>query len=223
MKRFAWVGVIAAVAVADTGTAVKSSPSEYQAHEAVRGAVLAASVIAPDQVARIFSSAVSKNFVVVDLAVFPENGRSVDLSSIDFSLNTNLASTPAEVAWHGKKQPSLDPRIPSSRPVNVTTEVGVAVASGTNPATGRTQHGVGTYEGVAVDNYPRPAAPPPSSSSTDNTYVLEGKLRGYELQEGPTSAPISGYLYFPLDKKRKGDVPVLEYSRSGERARLTLR
>lgn len=223
MKRLAWIGVIAAAAIADTGTAVKSGPSEYQAHEALQGAVIAASILPADQVAKIFSSAVSKNFVVVDMAVFPERGRTFDVSAIDFSLNTSLAATASEVAWHGKKQPSLDPRIPSSQPVNVTTEVGVAVGSRTDPVTGRTQHGVGTYGGVAVDNYPRPAAPASTSSSADNTYVIEGKLRGYELQDGPASAPISGYLYFPIVRKHKGDALVLEYSRSGERARLTLR
>ena len=222
MKRLLWVGVIAAAAIADTGTAVKSSPSEYQAHEAVRGAVIAATVLPSDQVARIFSGAVSKNFVVVDVAVFPERGGSFDISAIDFSFNTSLAATASEVAWHGKKQPSVDPRIPSSRPVNVSAEAGIGVGSRTDPATGRTQHGVGTYGGVGVDNYPRPA-PPVSTSSADSTYVMEGKLRGYELQDGPASAPISGYLYFPIDRKHKGDAPVLEYSRSGEHARLTLR
>ena len=209
-------------ALADTGTAVKTGPAEYQAHDAVRGAVIAASVLAPDQAARIFSGAVSKNFVVVDVAVFPESGHAFDISAIDFSLNTSFPATAGEVAWHGKKQPDADPRIPASRPVNVSAEAGIAVGSRTDPATGRTQHGVGGYGGVGVDNYPRPAAPA-STSSADTTYAMEGKLRGYELQDGPASAPISGYLYFPVDKKHKGDAPVLEYSRSGERARLTLR
>jgi hypothetical protein len=60
------------------------------------------------------------------------------------------------------------------------------------------------------------------SGSDDQTYVIEGKLRGLQLQEGQTTRPVSGYLYFATSKKQKAAPFVLEYSRSGERALLNL-
>src|SRR5215472_12556305 len=227
MKRVLWLCAAGALALADTGTSIRPSPSDYSSHESVRYATIAANYMTPSQVATVFSGAVSKNFAVVEIAVFPEQGRTFDLEALDFALKTEsgdrlFAVTPEEAAWHGKKQPSSSaPPSDPTRGVNVITEAGVGYGTRTNPVTGRTDHGVATYGGVGVDN--RPAPPMPSqTSSADATYALEGKLRGLELQEGQTTRPVSGYLYFPLSRKPKNGPLILEYSRSGERAALTL-
>jgi hypothetical protein len=221
VKRFVWLCLVAA-AVAN-GIPFRSNPADYDAHQATSDATIAATLLTPDQAANIFSSDVKKAFAVVEVAVYPENGRSIDLVALDFSLrssvgNMSFAATPGEVAWHGKKSP--DPGRSTSA-VNVTGEVGVAIGTRTDPVTGRTDHGVATWGGAQVDNNPRPMPPP--STSTDKTYALEGKLRALELPQGPTSWPVAGYLYFPLAKKERTAPPVLEYSANGERASLPLR
>ena len=231
VKRLACLCFLATIAAAhadtggDTGTTARSSPADYDAQQKIPGATIAASLISPANAAKVFSSATSKNFLIVEVAVFPESGRTFDLEILDFALKTAddraLAVTAEEVAWYGKQRPnSSAPGIGPAGDIHVTSEAGIAVGTRTNPVTGKTEHGVATYEGVAVDN--RPRNDPPRSNTADSTYVLEGKLRGLEVQEGQTARPISGYLYFPAPKKHKSTNIALEYSRGGDRATLAL-
>jgi len=227
VKRFGCLCIFAALLAGDTGTSVRPAPSDYDAHQTIRDATIAAGALPGAQAARVFSNALNKNFVVVEIAVYPENGRTFDVTAIDFAIKTApgdriYAATPEQVAWYRKRSPDQTSSSgTSSNGVHVVTEVGVIVGSHTNPVTGKTEHGVATYGGVGVDNRPVPNPPTPSGSA-DNTYVLEGKLRGLELQEGQTARPVSGYLYFEVPKKLKTDPLLLEYSRSGERALLNL-
>jgi hypothetical protein len=222
------IGLLAIMAAADTGTPTRPNPADYQAHQSIRYATIAASRLPPAQTAKIFSPAVSRNFIVVEIAIYPESGRTFELLALDFALKNSsddriYAVAPEEAAWHGRKPPSQPgpSGIPSS-PVSVISDVEVGIGTRTNPATGRSEHGVATYGGVEVTNRPPAGMSPGGSSSADSTWVLEGKLRGLELQEGQTTRPVSGYLYFPMPKKQKNSPLVLEYSRSGERAFLTL-
>jgi hypothetical protein len=223
VKRFFSFCVATVLAAADTGTPVRPTAADYDARQSLRDATIAATLLTPAQTARNFSRDVSRNFAVVEIAIFPESGRTVDLLTLDFALrvspdSTNFASTPEEVAWHGKRAPSHSR---SSLGVNVIAEAGIAIGTGTNPSTGRTDHGVSAYGGVGVDNRPQPVSGQ-TNTAVDNTYALEGKLRGLELQEGQITRPASGYLYFPVPKKHGNVAPVLEYSRNGERTKLTL-
>ncbi len=216
MKRIACFCFVTVVLTGDTGTSVRPNAADYDAHQTIREAVIAASILPAAQVARLFSSAVGKKYTVVEIAIYPQssvqNSGGFDVVALDFALKTGpddriYSVTPEQVAWQGKRAP--DPSNPSLTGVHMTTEAGIAVGTRTDPVTGRTDHGVATYGGVEVDNRPQ-------------SYVLEGKLRGLELQEGQTTRPVSGYLYFAGPKKQKTAALVLEYSRSGERASLSL-
>jgi hypothetical protein len=224
VKRIACFCFITVILAGDTGTSIRPNASDYDAHQTIREAAIGASILPAAQVARVFSSAVSKKYTVVEIAVYPQSSRGFDVVALDFALKTGpddriYAITPEQVAWQGKRAP--DSSNPSSNGVHVVTEAGIAIGTRTNPATGRTDHGVAAYGGVEVDNRPQ-SNPPPKSGSNDSTYILEGKLRGLQLQEGQTSRPISGYLYFAGPKKQKTTSLVLEYSRSGERVLLSL-
>jgi hypothetical protein len=228
VKRIACFCFVTVILTGDTGTSVRPNASDYDAQQTIRNATIAASILSAAQVARLFSSAVARKYTVVEIAVYPQSSRGFDVTALDFALKTGpddriYASTSEQVAWQGRRAP--DPSNPSLggglNGVHVVTEAGVAVGTRTNPATGRTEHDIATYGGVEVDNRPQ-SNPPPQSGSNDSTYVLEGKLRGLELQEGQTTRPISGYLYFAGPKKQKTTPLVLEYSRSGERALLSL-
>jgi hypothetical protein len=225
VKRVACFCFVTALLIGDTGTSIRPNASDYDAHQSIREATIAASILPAAQAARLFSSAVSKKYTVVEIAVYPQNSRGFDVAAIDFALKSSpddriYALTPEQVAWQGKRAP--DPPLGGvTNSVHVATEAGIAVGTRTNPSTGRTDHGVATYGGVEVDNRPQ-SNPPQQSGAADSTYVLEGKLRGLELQEGQTTRPVSGYLYFAGPRKQKPAALVLEYSRSGERALLSL-
>jgi hypothetical protein len=229
VKRIACFCFVALALTGDTGTSVLPNASDYDAHQTIQGAPFGASILPAAQVARVFSSAVSKKYTVVEIAIYPQSNRGFEVVALDFALKTGpddrvYAVTPEQVAWQGKRAPA--PSNPSLNGVHVVTEAGVAIGTRANPTTGRTEHGIATYGGVEVDNRPQSVPPPQSgpnqSGSNDNTYVLEGKLRGLELQEGPTTRPVSGYLYFAGPKKQKTTPLVLEYSRSGQRVLLSL-
>jgi hypothetical protein len=223
VKRFFSFCVTAMIAAADTGTPTRPTAAQYDVHQEIADATIAATLLTPARTSTIFSTDVRKNFMVVEIAVYPGNGHTLDLSMVDFTLrtgpdSTDLAVTPENVAWHGKRMPGPSQ---SSRTVNVIGEAGIAVGTRTNPVTGRTDHGVATYGAVGVDTRPQAVSTNPNSAA-DNIYRLETKLRALELQEGQVTHPISGYLYFPVSKKRNNVSPVLEYSRNGERTALSL-
>ena len=198
----------------------RSSASEYQAHQSAKDAEIGASVVPPDQAARILSADIRKKYLVLEVAIYPRAGRSIDLRTLDFALKTGPAeksypAAPQEIAsiWREHKPGIRGPG------VNVVTETGVVFGRGTNSATGRTDHGWGTYSGVGIDNAPRPY--PPASSGID-PYAVEERIRRLALPEGPAAQAIAGYLFFPLLKKRKPANLHLEYYQSGAAIDLQL-
>jgi hypothetical protein len=212
-------------AFAETGVPPRPDSSEYPAHQPLRNGGVVAGVLLPaEKVAAIFSPDVSKHYVVVEIAVYPETGRSVDLQVLDFALKTGDDSsfpvTASEVAWHGKHAPKNSTSVSAAR---VVGEVGVGYGTRQNPATGRTEHGLDTWTAVGVDTRPLPNPPNGGANSADRVYQLEGKLQTFELPEGPATRPVAGYLYFAAPLKKAKSAPLtLEYSRSGERVELAL-
>jgi hypothetical protein len=212
-------------AYTETGVPPRPDSSEYPAHRPLNnGGVMAAALLPADKVAAIFSSDVSKHYVVVEIALYPETGRSIDLQVLDFALKAggdrSFPVTASEVAWRGKHPPNTSA---SGVAGHVVGEVGVGYGTRQNPATGRTERGLDTWAGVGVDNRPLSNPPNGTANSADRVYQLEGKLQTFELPEGVATRPVAGYLYFPASLKKARNSPLtVEYSRSGERTELSL-
>jgi len=213
MRAF-WLATVFLTSLAaadDTGVAPRAKPSDYPAHEKVKTTVLAAALVPPDQAKKMFSSEISKAYIVVEVAVYPGAGQSFDVDRLDFSLNSSdqvlHASNPRDVAnpWQDKHA-----GIPSRGP-NVSAETGVEVAHGTDPVTGRPRTSVATYEGVAVSNYPRPDDPAPPAPRGNSDQSAAQKVRDMALGQGLTSKPVAGYLYFRYSGKKR-DGLTLNYS-----------
>lgn len=213
--RLAGILLASLAAADDTTVSPRSKPADYPAHDSVKTAVLAAAIVPPDQVKKMFSNEAAKNYVVVEVAVYPQNGRSFDVDLLDFELKTAdqmvRASEPRDIGtqWPSAKNPSIGSRGP-----NVTAETGVIVDRETDPVTGRPRTAVGTYQGVAVSNYPRPDNPPPQRTNPAQSDA-EDKMRRMALPEGAAKAPVAGYLYF-RHQKRKQDSFTLNYSNDDE-------
>jgi len=217
------VFLLALAAAAQTGVPPRATFRDYQAHNDSPGTPAGAAIVPAGQVAKVFTSLIAKDYIVVEFALYPAPGDTVDLQSLDFALTDgadfrSYPATPEEAAWHGKKPPSNT----STQLAHVTAEAGVIVGSRTDPYTGRQEHGVGTYGGVAVDN--RPAPPPPQPSPADDPYAVEGRLRRMAFPGGRTDQPVAGYLYFPKSSRNpKNGVYRLEYSQGLDRRELTIR
>jgi len=217
MRAFWLTAISFASLIAGDGIAPRANPSDYAANGDAKTAVVAATLVAPDQVKKTLSADTNKRYFVVEVAIFPNAGQSFDVDRLDFSLKAGdqilRASQPGDVApgWPEHKHDPMGDRGP-----HVTAETGVAVSQGPDPVTGRTRTTVGTYEGASVSNYPDPA--PPSSTNPDPT-VTDAKVRQMALPQASTTKPVAGYLYF---RKPKGKASSFTLNYTGDNASVDL-
>jgi hypothetical protein len=209
-------------ATGSKGTAPRTSASRYPAHAEVQGLAVGAIMLTQEQARKNFISEVNKCCVVVEFAIYPEAGKSTDVSLNDFTLripSTDIAGKPASaklVAATLQKDAS-HPR----RDITVAPSVGVGYESGRgyDPITGTARGGVTTSTGVGVGvGSPTPR---PGSSDRDRD-TMETELLEKGLPEGTALGPVAGYLYFPLSVKRKTPSFQLEYTAHGDKIVLNL-
>jgi hypothetical protein len=197
----------------DQGVPPRVRPSDYQAHQSTKDAILAAAIVPSRQIEKMFSADIARQYVVVELAIYPQNGHTFDTDWFDFGLKVGdtvaYVEKPREVAtpWPEKN------RVPD-KPVTVITEAGVVYSRTSDPVYGR-RSGWGTYEGVGVTNDPRAAAPPPPPRQGPDPQIVEQHVRETMLSEGRTTTAVAGYLFFPQykQKHRKGDAIELQWSK----------
>src|ERR1700722_5226887 len=137
------------VRAADTGVPPRAASTDYPVHERADAAVIAAAIIPANQVSKIFSPDIAKQYIIVEVAIYPANSVPFDVQSSDFALRVGQrvgrADRPMDVSpWPEKRNPAGRP------PVSVTTVAGVTYDHSDDPLYGRRQGG-GTYTGVAVE------------------------------------------------------------------------
>ena len=221
---FAVIGPLASLAVAgDSGLPPRPSSTDYPVNKTSKAAAIGALLAPGDQVKKFLPDEISKKYIGVEVAVYPQDGTAVDVSSLDFALkfgadDIRYPSTPHDVASLWKEnQPSFP-----NHGTEVHGETGVTYSRGNDPVNGRTR-GWSTYEGVSVSNdHPAADAPPPPPPYVP--YVVEARAKEKALPEGETSNAVAGYLYFPRSaKKYKNAVLELRYSKDGDVVTLPLR
>ena len=215
---FATVGVC----LADTGLPPRPSAADYAVHRSMPDGEIAAERLKPDRVAKTFSSEIDRDYMVIEVAVYPQNGAIIDVQWFDFVLRfagqqETRPDTPEEASVPLRERPGI------KGPVEVTSETGVIVTTQKDPVTGRRSTSAGTYEGigVAVGN-PQPNPLPPASRGPDPR-VLQDKLQAKALPQGKTGKAIAGYLYFPKPpKKPQNNLLELAYSKNNPPLNLPL-
>jgi len=176
------------------GIPVRSAPTDYATRNVVDGITVAATVVPPDQLRKLFSKDLThEGYVVIEVAVYPAPGKQLDVTPDEFTLRVGEngaflpSQTPAQIAAGDKKSrpPSTTPpQLPDNVHVYQTATIGYE--SRTNGPYGR-QGGVytGTSTTVAVGNppygnYPDPRFPPGDPRNNDPRYPPVG---------GPSSQP----------------------------------
>jgi hypothetical protein len=204
---------------ADTGLTPRRSPGDYPVHQDAVHASIAATRLNSDRAAKIFTPEIARNYVIVEVAVYPKDGATVDVQWFDFALRfggqqETRPDTPQETAVPWREKTGIKDK------VQVTTETGVVISSQKDPVTGRRTTGVGTYEGVGVGvGQPPPDPPAPGPDPR----LIEDRLRARALPEGKTSQAVAGYLYFARPTKKPKDASlVLIYSSDGTTVVLPL-
>jgi len=211
------VGALLAIA-GDQGVAPRASASDYDAHQSAGEATLAASVLPAKQIEKLFSSRIAKDFIVVEVAIYPGTGQTFDVDWFDFGLRSGDTVAHVErprdvaMAWPEKTGGVGD------KPVTVITDAGVAYGR-VSDSTGHHSE-LGTYENIGVTNDPRAATPPKPGPDPQ---IVEARVRDKMIPEGTASAPVAGYLFFPqLKKRRKADMAELQWSKDHASAALRL-
>jgi hypothetical protein len=165
----------------------------------------------------MFSPEISKQYVVVEVAIYPGGAVPFDVESPDFALRAGQrigrADRPVDVAPWPERRGSE-----GRSPLDVTTETGVIYQRSSDPVNGR-QQSVGTYTGLEVSSPGQPNAPAPDPRADPR--VIYDKVRRVALPEGGTKTVIAGYLYFPqYTKLRKSDEVELRYTKDDVKVNL---
>jgi hypothetical protein len=194
------------------GIRPRASATDYAAYESVGGITVAASAIPPGQVRKLFATDLNKaGYLVFEVAIYPEQGKTVDLNSGDFMLKigsdgtTIRAASPQAIASVLRQKNTPPTKTAQNLDVRPTAEVGYE-SGAYDPVTGRRTHGWYTDTGVAVGpgNPQDPNAPRAGSSDRDQ-WATERELEDKALPAGTATQPVAGYLYFPKSGSKKGN------------------
>jgi hypothetical protein len=206
-----------------SGVRPRGAAKDYPAYASAEGFTIAASVVPAGKVKRQLSpDLVKAGYTVLEIAVYPEPGKEVDVFAGDFTMsigsnpNAANAETPTMVARSIDVDHRMDqPRIPDRVQVHGEQTIGISTG-GRDPVTGR-RYPAGVYTetgvGVGVGN-PRRDDPPPADprypsrdprnsdpngggSPPSTPQSLGDKLAEKALPEGRTMKAVAGYVYFP--------------------------
>jgi len=230
VRTVAWLCLASGVLLAgdSRGMRPRVSGSDYPAHETAGGITVAAAVIPPDQVAKLFATDLNKGgYIVVEVAVYPQAGEEANLLPRDFMMR--IGRDPATVrpvsadaiasVLQKRNTPGVPPG-PHDVAVYPTATIGYE-SGGYDPVTGRRRSGVYTAAGVGV-GVGGPGAPPRPGSTDRDRDTMRQELADKGLPEGRTTAAVAGYLYFPKPASAKSKSAATHITYYGERAQIHL-
>jgi hypothetical protein len=211
---------ISTALASQNGTVPRSSAAEYPAHTQENGISIGAKLLSAKEVRKTFISNVDRCCIVLEIALYPNNGKPLKVSLSDFVLRRNVdpgskPSSPKVVAA------SLQHHARSDRDIDVYPSTGIGYSSGTvyDPNTGmpRRAGGVYTQVGVGVG-----VGSNGTGASDQDRSVMETELTEKGLSEVPTSEATAGYIYFTALPRKKGNYQ-LQYEYEGKKLVLPVR
>lgn len=223
-RKIGWAAAVvcaASLAIAGPkGTVPRTSADRYAAHTVRDGVGIGIVLLSPEQARKEFVSDVNRCCVVAEIALYPAKDKALDVSLNDFVLRVKDPETSAKPASAKVVAARLQKKAGSDRDITVSPTVGVGYESaGYDPVTGR-QGGGGMTRTAGVMVGIGGSGPQPASTDKDRS-VMETELSEKGLPEGSASAPVSGYVYFPVARK-KDAVLELEYALKGSKVVVAL-
>jgi hypothetical protein len=212
MRCVGLICLLAGLLLADEvgGIRPRESSADYPAHQKVSGAIVAAAVIPPDHVRKLFATDLNAGgYIVIEVAIYPEGVNEIDVSSGDFLLRVGsnpaiVRSASASAIAAALQRKNAPPEVRRKSDISVYPTATIGYESGTD-SYGRKRSGVYTAVGVGVGvgDDPSAAAPPrPASTDRDRT-TMEKELADKALPEGKTTRAVAGYVYFPRPTARQ--------------------
>lgn len=227
MKAKVWGSALLVVAAtvaiaAPKGTVPRAAADRYSIHAERNRVGIGVILLSPEQARRQFVSDVNHCCVVAEVALYPATDKALEVSLNDFVLRMNGTEVAAKPASAKVVATALQKKAGSTRDVTVYPSIGVGYESGGyDPATGTRRSG-GVYRQAGVGVGIGGSDPQPASTDKDRV-AMETELSEKGLPEGAASAPVAGYIYFPLTSKKKNTTLKLEYKVNVETVSLALR
>jgi hypothetical protein len=243
MKKVILVSLAAGALFAQSERGIRPRPSasDYPAHQNGASATVAAAMLSPEQTRKQFAVDLNRlGYVVVEVALYPDPSRNVEVAARDFMLRISPEGTtmrpvsPSTIAsqLHKKEPAASSTKVPNS-PVQVTTGGTIGYESGgTYPNGQRRPGGVYTATGVGVGvggpgqrpDDPRGTPPPrPNSQGKDaDSLSVQVDLEQQALPEGKIDQPVAGYLYFTKPVIKKKSSMDLTWYGPGEQVKVPL-
>jgi hypothetical protein len=194
------------------GVRPRAAATDYPAHQSTANFTIGAALIPRGEVKKIFATDLNGGgYVVVEVGVFPSQGRDADFSPGDFMLLTDtgkVAARPVDAdAVAGAIGRDHEPSPRKQSDIYTSTGVSIDRIPTVDPVTGRRTNTtvVGTQEGVGVGAPPAncrfsncDGSPPyPVPGAAPNRGAMEQELWEKSLPDGKTAVAVAGYLYFP--------------------------
>lgn len=199
--------------------------TDYPAHATGAGVTLGARVLRPELVRQLFAADLNRGgYVVVELAIYPEAGKTADIVTQDFLLsqgsdeNGSRAASPLAVAEMLTQNREAKDRHPIGKDIALYPTADVGYETGTDPMTGRRVSGTTTGVGMGVGIGGSPAGPPPPPGAVAyERDRMANELADRSFPDGIVSEPVAGYLYFPRpSKKARGPFDLTWYAPAGK-------
>lgn len=209
-------------AAALKGTAPRESAARYPVHGELDGVAIGAALLTPDEVQHAFTTDLNRCCSVVEVALYPDKGKALEIAREDFTFRVAGTHTPAKPAGPNLLALTLQQAASARRDISPSGSVGVVYGTGGgyDPTTGQTR-GRGVSTSVAMGVGVGGSGGKPASTGRARE-IMEAELSEKGLPEGIVSAPVAGYLYFPLTTKKKKAARQLEYTLAGQNVVLAL-
>lgn len=205
---------------APKGTVPRASAEKYALHAAQDGVGIGVLLLSQEQARKQFVSDMNRCCVVLEIALYPDKGKPLPVSLDDFAISTVGTESASKPASARVVAATLQKKAADTRDVSVYPSVGVGYGSaGYDPVTGTRTPG-GTYKQVGVGVGIGGNGPQAGSTDKDRA-AMETELSEKGLPEGSASAPVAGYVYFPMTRK-KGTSLQLSYMVNGQKVVLKL-
>ncbi len=146
-----------------------------------------------------------REYVVVEVALYPGQGVTLELACESFVLRTAKADE-AFRAEHPKIAAArLQGTTPSKKEVVIVPRAGIGYETGGkeyNPRTGQYELREGVFTSTGVDVLLGSSQP---GATPKDLATMELELSEKGLPTGPASKAVAGYLYFPVEAKTRED------------------
>ena len=195
-------GFCALAVHAQHGLPARPTPDQYPAKASSPAVTVGAEVMDPGQVKNEFSTTLTPTYQVLEVAVYPAKGSTVDITLLDFGLRVDgrliRPAAPGTIAAMNQKKARS-----GSRDIVLWPAVGVSTGT----------WGTGANVGVGVGVGPN--RPGPGSTDRDRR-IMETEMDDRALQDGPASSAVAGYLYFPVGETKATTIELVYQHGKGE-------